>query len=394
MPIESLSVLVVEDESYQQMVMLQILKLIGVAEARAASDGASALESILVDGYRPDVMICDLEMPGMDGIQLMRHLVETPFDGAIMLVSAHTAGIMESVSRMATTHGLPVIGALEKPVTHDQLATLLAKAGTARTNPNRPTEHEFTRDQIEGAIDRGEFVPFFQAKLHLDGLAVHGAEALARWLHPNLGLLGPGAFIELVERYDLMRLFTLKLFEVTLAHLENWSTLNFEPHVSINVETTTLADVTFADAVLEATDGSRTAFRSHISFEVTERHGVQELAHYLENLNRLRMRGFGLALDDYGTGFSSMEQLAHIPFTELKLDRSFVDGVADDTRKHSMVEHSVVMAQELGLRTVAEGLEREQDADILKALGCDLAQGFLYSKPIGAEDFLQTYGPQ
>jgi EAL domain-containing protein (putative c-di-GMP-specific phosphodiesterase class I) len=125
-----------------------------------------------------------------------------------------------------------------------------------------------------------------------------------------------------------------------------------------------------------------------VIFEITETMAMTEVAAALENLTRLRMRGFGLSVDDYGTGFSSLRQLTRVPFTELKIDQEFVQGCAANPSSRTIVESSVEMARRLGITSVAEGVETQEDWDVLKAAGCDVAQGFLIAKPLENDSFL------
>ena len=157
--------------------------------------------------------------------------------------------------------------------------------------------------------------------------------------------------------------------------------------MSVNVSAKSLADVNFADRVIELVKGKRLDCRN-IILEVTESAATTDIGHSLENLSRLRMKGFGLSIDDYGTGYSSLQQLARIAFTEIKLDQSFIKSAATQQAARTILESSIDMAKKLGIVTVAEGIETEKDWDLLRELGCDLAQGYLIAKPIESSEFL------
>jgi EAL domain-containing protein (putative c-di-GMP-specific phosphodiesterase class I) len=158
--------------------------------------------------------------------------------------------------------------------------------------------------------------------------------------------------------------------------------------VSVNLSLASLADTTLADQITQIV--KNTGLAPHdMTLEVTETTAMTDVAPALENLTRLRMHGFGLSIDDYGTGFSSMQQLTRVPFTELKIDQSFVRGFAANVRLRPIVESSVEMARRLNIKSVAEGAETQEDWDALKAIGCDLVQGYFVSRPLEEKAFVQ-----
>jgi len=158
-------------------------------------------------------------------------------------------------------------------------------------------------------------------------------------------------------------------------------------NVSVNLSLKSLADTTLADR-LTKTVGDAGLQARHMVLEITESAAMTDVAHCLENLARLRMKGFGLSIDDYGTGYSSMQQLSRIPFSELKIDRSFVTDVALHPQRRVILASSIDMARKLGLKVVAEGVESRADWDRLKELGCTMAQGYFIAKPMPATEFI------
>ncbi len=168
----------------------------------------------------------------------------------------------------------------------------------------------------------------------------------------------------------------------------NWqsSGLGEDINVSVNLSLKSLADTTLADR-LTKTVADAGLHPKHMVLEITESAAMTDVAHCLENLARLRMKGFGLSIDDYGTGYSSMQQLSRIPFSELKIDRSFVTDVALYPQRRVILASSIDMARKLGLKVVAEGVESRVDWDRLKELGCTMAQGYFIAKPMPAAEF-------
>lgn len=212
-----------------------------------------------------------------------------------------------------------------------------------------------------------------------------GAEALARWRHPEHGLVDPYAFIALLEQSGKIDALTLVMLEAAGA-CRAWREHGLELTVSVNLSLVSLTDTTLADRITQAV---RLAGLDpcHMILEITETAAMTEVAPALENLARLRMRGFGLSVDDYGTGFSSLRQLMRVPFTEIKIDQGFVTGCATNPAARTIVESSVEMARRLRIKSVAEGVETQSDWDLLKAASCDVAQGYLIARPMPAGEF-------
>jgi len=165
-----------------------------------------------------------------------------------------------------------------------------------------------------------------------------------------------------------------------------WNHSGFHPHVSVNLSPESLDDFNFG-ARLHALVTDAGVRSKDITFEIVESEIARDFRRSLENTSRLRMLGFGLSIDDFGTGFSSLEQLSLLPFTELKLDRSFVTGICDNPQKQAMVNSTVRMAKELELTVVAEGIETDAEAEFVETAGCDFGQGYWFSRPIPSDDF-------
>ena len=234
-----------------------------------------------------------------------------------------------------------------------------------------------------------EFEPFFQPKVELATGRVEGAEALARWRHPRRGIVGPCAFIAALEDNGLIDALTWVILRKAAAFCRVWRAASgWDVRVSVNLSIRSLADVHLADHVTEIVRAERVEPR-HMVLEVTESATTTAVGQVLENLSRLRMKGFGLSIDDYGTGYSSMQQLTRIAFTELKMDQSFVANAARQQSARVILESSLEMARKLNITSVAEGIETQQDWDLLGQLGSRLAQGNFIATPMEVETFLK-----
>jgi EAL domain-containing protein (putative c-di-GMP-specific phosphodiesterase class I) len=288
---------------------------------------------------------------------------------------------------MARAYGVNLLGAIEKPPTPKKLKAAIDLHAVARPRRSAQAASIITVEEITRALQNDEFEPFFQAKVRLDTGRIQGAEALARWRHPLKGILLPQAFIEPIEDAGLMEEFTEMILKKAATCCRIWDHAGLDASVSVNLSLGSLGDVTLADRMMQI------AYRQgleprHVIFEVTESAAATDLARSLENLTRLRMHGFGLAIDDYGTGYSSMQQLTRIAFTELKIDQSFVKNAATQASSRAMLESSLEMAAKLKIVAVAEGVETRAEWELLRNLGCQLGQGYFIAKPMDAGEFL------
>jgi EAL domain-containing protein (putative c-di-GMP-specific phosphodiesterase class I) len=204
-----------------------------------------------------------------------------------------------------------------------------------------------------------------------------------RWRHPEHGVILPAAFIEVMETHGLLGEATFDLIAKSLAEACRWTRAGIEAPIAVNVSADSLSDIDLASRIGAITDAAGFP-PSALVIEVTESMAMRNVAQSLETLTRLRMKGFSVSVDDFGTGFASMRQLAQLPFTELKIDQGFVTGAAESAVQRAMIESSIMLAGRLNLRTVAEGVESRQDWDLVSQLGCAAAQGYFIGRPMPA----------
>ncbi len=389
MEIARLRFLVVEDQGFQRWLTANLLRELGAKSVFSAGDGVAALE--VLKGADPpiDVVVSDLDMPGMDGMELIRHIAEQVNVAALIVVSSMEAPLIASVGTMAEAYGINLLGVTQKPLTAKRLKTLLAsyRGSHPRAKPSEG-EGQFTNEEIAHGLRGKQFEVFFQPKVEVRTRKVRGAEALVRWRHPARGLLYPKAFIEKVEESELIETLTDMIVTNAAENCREWRRANIDMTVSVNLSPLSLSDVTLADRMTETVKATNLETR-HLVFELTESAAARDLGKKLENLSRLRMKGFGLSIDDYGTGYSSQQRLSRVPFTELKIDQSFVKGSATVASSRAMVESSLELAQKLGITAVAEGVEGVDDWELLLALGCPLAQGYYIAQAMQAGEFME-----
>jgi EAL domain-containing protein (putative c-di-GMP-specific phosphodiesterase class I)/CheY-like chemotaxis protein len=387
MNIVNLRFLVVEDQSFQRWVLGNLLQRLGARFVFSAPDGQAALDFVRTADEPFDIVVSDLDMPGMDGMEFIRHLVSESPAVSLIIVSGMGRPLVSTVETMARAYGTNVLGAIEKPATAKKMESMI-RLHTARPGAvARPAARIFGIDEILEGIRKIEFEPFFQPKVELETRAIRGAEALARWRHPQLGLISPRGFIAPLEAEGKIDGLTMAMVEGAARNCRRWIDASIDASVSVNLSLGSLADVTLANRVTDVVEAQGLEPR-RVTFEITESAAVSDVGRTLENLSRLRMKGFGLSIDDYGTGYSSMERLARVPFTELKIDRSFVSRALTEPASRAVLESSLEMARKLGIVAVAEGVESESEWNLLKEMGCSLAQGYFVARPMGAAEFL------
>jgi diguanylate cyclase (GGDEF)-like protein len=248
--------------------------------------------------------------------------------------------------------------------------------------------------QLPAALTRGELVLYYQPKLDLATSTVLEVEALVRWQHPRHGLLTPDAFLGLAEHTGLIDELTMNVLDQALAQQAQWSREGLELDIAVNVSATSLRDEGLPDKILSAMLRWGVA-PSRLTFEITETSLMADPGRAIEVLDRLQQLGSGVSVDDYGTGFASLAYLRELPVNELKLDRSFLAGIPGDTKALAIVRSTIELAHTLGLRIVTEGVETQDALDLITALGCDAAQGYLIGRPVPAgqlADSLSTRG--
>jgi EAL domain-containing protein (putative c-di-GMP-specific phosphodiesterase class I)/FixJ family two-component response regulator len=380
------SVLIVDDSAAQRAYAVALCNELGITDVREASNGQEALALLGGLPKPPDLLIIDLEMPTMDGPELLTRLSQTGIRSPIIVASSRERSLLHSVQDMGGGMGLCLIGALQKPLRLDALSDILRNWDSAAEKRTQDASAlSLDPEALRNGIDCGEIVVHYQPQIAVHSGELHGVEALARWNHPTLGLVNPDHFIHLAENHGLIHKLTLEVMNQAMLQTAMWNAQGMDLSVAINLSPLLLESQDLLQEIssLQQCYGLRA---ERVVLEITETSLMRDLSVALSVLTRLRLRGFGLSLDDYGTGFSSMQQLARIPFTELKIDRSFVHGVHERESVQVMLRSALEMAMRLGLNTVAEGVESVEDWRLLQEYGCTFVQGWLMGKAMPAPD--------
>ena len=378
-----MKILLVDDDPVTLKVLSIQLRNLGSGQAEVVcrTGGQAALHVLEQD---PDIglVFCDLQMPEMDGVEFVRHLVRLRYAGGLVLVSGESSRTRQAVEQLAHAHGLQIVGTLGKPVALESLRRVFHDAVTADRPPDPvPSAPSYAPDDLELAICQGQLRNHYQPKVDLATGKVVGLEALVRWQHPLDGLVMPDHFVPMSEEHGLVGALGVEVVREALRDLRRWLDAGHELDLAVNVPLGDVSSLDYPDVLVEQARVAGVPLR-HLILEITESRLMDNPQVQLDVLTRLRLKQVKLSIDDFGTGYSSLAQLRDLPFDELKIDRSFVHRASRTPSLRVMLESSIGMAHELGLRTVAEGVEEREDWDLLRLAGCDMVQGYFIARPM------------
>ena len=337
------------------------------------------------------IIILDLNMPKMDGIEVIRQLSNNGSKASLILMSGYDVGVLHSAEKLAFAYELEVMTSIKKPIHLDELMKVLVSHRNTLSNTKpQPEENIYvpTAFDLDIAIEADQLVLYYQPQIDVQSGDIIGAEALVRWIHPEHGMLFPDCFIPLAEQSDLMGKLTSKVLDMAITRISHQKSFGCKVPISVNVSATDINSLVLPE---ELTEKIRVSILdpSLLTIEITETALMGKLATSLDILTRIRMKGFPLSIDDFGTGFSSLSQLHRVPFNELKVDKSFVMQMDTDSEAKAIVKTCIMLGHELSMRVVAEGVESEIAWTMLKEMGCDIAQGYFISHPLSEDDFQQ-----
>jgi EAL domain-containing protein (putative c-di-GMP-specific phosphodiesterase class I)/ActR/RegA family two-component response regulator len=383
---EHVRVLIIDDDEYVRSMIGRLLAKLGVTEVREAADGIAGVRLIDGDPRNFHLAIVDIDMPNSDGMEFLRLMAQRKYAGALMILSGKPAALLNSVQVMAEEYGVNLLGVAQKPPSMALLKNALNSCRATALPKRAAFASSYPPEEILSGLDKGEFEAFFQPKVEVATRQLRGCEALARWRHPRAGIVAPGAFIGVIEEAKRMDELTRMMLGQAATWCRRWRELGLTLTVSVNLSISSLSDNNMADRTADIVRAAGIEPQDVI-LEITETLAMTNVLACLESLCRLRLRGFGLSIDDFGTGFSSLQQLTRVPYTELKIDQGFVNGAVTSAERRAVLASSVDIAKKLGLTSVAEGVETQADWELLRELGCQLAQGYFIAKPLSGDEF-------
>lgn len=379
--------LIVDDDPFMLKTLEAQLKHLGVKHVVSSTNARDALKHIANRNNAIDIVFSDLNMPEVDGIQLLQHISGLGLDIVVAVISGEDPRLLETVTSLAEQQHLPVLGALPKPVSTQQLQALLSNYQPPSTSPPSGPAAMVFADELKQAIVNSELCVHFQPQVSLADQRIIGIEALARWQHPVKGFIPPAIFIGIAEKYGMINAVTDTIFQQAISACKGLHDKGLAATLSVNFSALTLNNLELPE-VIETTLNAKGFPTKNFIIEITESSLASDSRVALNILARTRLKGIGLSIDDFGTGFSSLEQLKHIPFTELKIDRSFVHQASKNSASYAILESSIELAKKLNIHSIAEGVETQEDWDVVQSLGCDSAQGYFIAKPMPPDEFM------
>jgi len=383
------TVYLIDDEAEMVELLTEVIGLIGL-ETEGFTQASVFFDQVKIFATG-SVLILDLNMPEMDGIEVMRRLAGMENPPALILVSGHDAGVLHSAEKLCEAHKLELIASLGKPLPLDAVRSLLKQYMSRTLSDNSQKANasivNISPREIELAIENDELVMHFQPQIAVATGMPMGVEALVRWLHPEHGLIYPNSFIEIAEKNGLIGLLTQWVIKSVVNQEKEWLSKGLTITVSVNISAENITTLALPEQLSKLLEDNKLD-PTRLILEVTESALMGELVTSLDILTRLRLKGLQLSIDDFGTGYSSLSQLHKVPFTELKVDQSFVGKISVDEEARAIVKTCIMLGHELNMKVVAEGVEDEETLEHLRSLGCDVAQGYYISRPVPEDELL------
>lgn len=384
------TVLIVEDDSaYARLIELTLLD-VGIVGVHRVADATVGLDMARQQVF--DLVICDLSLPGMDGVSFLKHLSGVSKPPPVIILSGADKTLISVVEKLARSRGLVVFAALQKPPDLEGLKRLL---GAIEYGP-RPLSgdplmlqpaQQVSETLLADGLEQNWFSPFLEPKLGRIKGHVIGFELLARLTPPGGGVISPALFIQRLEDSQRIEQMTWQIAEKGFRFAAECHRSDFPVSASLNISPTMLGCQHLVERMVDSV-GSQGLASASVMLEITESAAIDPGGLELENLARLRLHGFGLSIDDFGTGYSSLAQLSKVPFTEMKIDRMFSAAAPTDDKARAVAASCIDLADRMGMMSCAEGVETGEIFRLLYDLGADSFQGYLFHQPMPCNDFL------
>lgn len=376
--------LVIDDDPLFQIVVSEGLIAGGVEYVEMACDGVIGMEKLVNARNSVDLIAVDLQMPNMTGVDVIRELARVSFNGAVIIISSEDSSLLRSVHNLAKLLGVNILGAMSKPLDVDHLHSLIR---TEVTEENRKLKRVISRAQVIEAMRSNALIPFYQPKIKLADGSIAGFEVLTRKDGDDDQARAPVAYLEAIEKYGLSVDHLASQIKRAADETRPWQVLLKDFKLAFNLTPLAVQDSGLPDR-LRAIVQDAGLEPENVTFEITENHLLECTAASLEVLSLMRLYGFDLSIDDFGTGATSIEQLRTFPFSELKIDGRFMLTWSDDEFSRLTVQTSAKLAGMLGMNVVAEGVETPEAIQFARQSGAHEVQGFHFARAMDASQIL------
>lgn len=396
---DKVRVIVLEDHPFQRAVLEHNLASFAHVEVFAFGAAQDALAWLEIN-HSADIVICDLMMAGIDGLSFLRKAKLRFNISSVALFTCIDQELRRSVSLMMKMLNFEYLGDLSKCPSIDNLQRIFEKFAYGKQRNQKVQTSQaldsiqscFKLEDFQQALAQGQFVGFYQPKFDVADFTVHGAEMLVRWNHPIFGTLAPSSFIDALISFDLLDEVFLTLLEQGCRLQQSLQAQGQQLSISYNIDISQLNSTKLVYKIVEMANKYNISPHA-VTIEITETGFLSAPALNLENLIRLRMQGFELAIDDFGAAHSSLARLCELPFSQIKLDSCFVRELGVEPRCQAAISSVIALSQALNMELVIEGIETNSQLAILQQLGCTVGQGFCFSRPIDEHTFVQRFFP-
>lgn len=360
--------------------LIQSVCKVGAIEAILVKNGRELPE--LINSVSIIAILIDTSIQDPCAIDLLNLLYELNNEIPIIVIGNCEEKVLLSIKRIGTS---------KKLIVHAIHLDLFGKKEFLEIiDLIDKKSHIINNETITTALQKKQFKMYYQPKISINNNSLVGVEALIRWDRPNIGIVSPDSFISIAEESGLIIPMTYWVIHEVFSQYALWSKQKITTSIAINLSAKILTDIMLPDE-LDKLSKEFKVNPAHICFEITESAAMHWPEIVLEVVTRIRLKGFSLSIDDFGTGYSSLVELQQLPFTELKIDKSFITDLNQNQANLHIVRAIINLAQNMELSLVAEGVETSDALTRLKELGCDNLQGYLISKPLSVDEFIIWY---
>lgn len=379
------TVLVVDDEPFMLGLLRRALGQLGVSSVITHNSAQAALRELEATQALPDLVMLDLNMPGMDGVEFIRRLADQHYTGALILVSGEDQQVLDSIDKLVRAHGINSLGNLAKPFNAEALAARVGNWASSNARHRQVERKAIRPDDLRAAISERALVYHYQPIVDVASGKLVGVEALPRWPIGDGTILQPEQFIAVAERHGLIFELTNAMLPAAFAQSRAWRESGLGLQLSVEVSISCMIRLGFPDALLNHAAAADMP-PDCVVLEVRESQIMANLSNELDVFSRLRLKRFHLTVNEFGAGHSTLTRLRDIPFDGIKIHRSFVNGAAGNEKLRAIYSASLAMGKALHMQVVADGLQDRADWKLLQHTGCDRAQGPLFAQPMPGDE--------
>jgi EAL domain-containing protein (putative c-di-GMP-specific phosphodiesterase class I)/ActR/RegA family two-component response regulator len=355
--------------------LVQRVAVLSWLTAKAVTEVAAFEESLATEP--PHIVVLDLQLGDTDAVEQLRFLAGRQFAGAVIIMSGFDGRVLEATASVGRSLGLNIAAALSKPIEVTELEAVLDQLQT--------TPHSISGESLLDAIGNNELFLEFQPVVSRQPKMLKKLEALVRWNHPTLGRVSPADFLPIAEAdREIIDALTDWVIDAAVRAWRVLLDMGVSMPIAVNISPLNLRDISFPDRVSRKLAAAGMP-ATHLCLEVTETAASSDPTRMMDILTRLRLKGMRLAIDDFGTGYSSLTALRSLPYSEIKIDQTFVADMTTSRDSEMIVKAIVDLARNMGMTTVAEGVDSEEKAAMLEAMNVDLLQGFLIARSMPVE---------